>query len=70
MDNFYETEELLTQITDYFDKSYKTDKDALESLLMLYEEKTQEFNLQISALRKDFGKIKIQQMGLIWEHPL
>ena len=45
------TQELFTQIMDYFDKSYKTDKDALESLLMLYEERTQECILQINALR-------------------
>ena len=45
------TQELLTQITDYFDESYKTDKDALESLLTLYEERTRECIIQINTLK-------------------
>lgn len=47
------TQELLTQITDYFDESYKTDKDALENLLRLYEERTQACILQIGALKSN-----------------
>lgn len=47
------TQELLTQITDYFDESYKTDKDALEKLLRLYEERTQACILQIGALKSN-----------------
>ena len=47
------TQELLTQITDYFDESYKTDKDALENLLRLYEERTQASILQIGALKSN-----------------
>lgn len=55
------TQELLSQITDYFDESYKADKDALESLLRLYEERTQACILQISALKSNRFIVGLQE---------
>ncbi|MDD3417518.1 MAG: AAA family ATPase [Lachnospiraceae bacterium] len=59
------TKELYKQICDFFDETYKNDKNSLEGLLSQYKDEIQRVNLEIDLLKKNrFIEPLIPEMNL------